>query len=141
MTCRNLKRINKIFGMTSDHSNNCLMLQTLCWYLLFCWECNMQKWERNTKKHANFKNRNLTFGKKIFVYSCRLTIYSFIYTEISCYDYGLLKVREMSRGQADELRSILEPSCRKNSRPIQPLNGRIVEMYDDTRSSRKKINW
>ncbi|KAF3320739.1 alpha carbonic anhydrase 1 [Carex littledalei] len=50
----------------------------------------------------------------------------------------LLKVREMSRGQADELRSILEKGCRKNSRPTQPLHDRIVEMFDDTRAPRKK---
>ncbi|KAJ3700173.1 hypothetical protein LUZ61_003878 [Rhynchospora tenuis] len=49
----------------------------------------------------------------------------------------LLKVREMSRGQAEELRSILEEGFKINSRPTQPLNGRIVEMYDDSRSTRK----
>ncbi|MQM03044.1 hypothetical protein Taro_035817 [Colocasia esculenta] len=39
------------------------------------------------------------------------------------------KVREMSKDQADLLRSILGTEYKNNSRPIQNLNNRKVEMY------------
>ncbi|KAJ3675107.1 hypothetical protein LUZ60_004149 [Juncus effusus] len=49
----------------------------------------------------------------------------------------LLKVRQMSKGQAEELRSILGKEFRHDARPTQPLNDRIVEMYDDSRMNKK----
>uniref|UniRef100_A0A1D1ZJB0 Carbonic anhydrase n=1 Tax=Anthurium amnicola TaxID=1678845 RepID=A0A1D1ZJB0_9ARAE len=41
------------------------------------------------------------------------------------------KVREMSKDQAEALRSILGVEYRNNSRPVQPLNGRQVQMYHE----------
>ncbi|XP_073002742.1 alpha carbonic anhydrase 1, chloroplastic-like [Typha latifolia] len=44
------------------------------------------------------------------------------------------KVREMSKKQAEALRAPLQQEYRRNSRPIQPLNGRTVELYDGSGS-------
>lgn len=36
----------------------------------------------------------------------------------------------MSSDQAAELQAPLEEAFRRNARPTQPLNGRIVQLYD-----------
>nr|XP_043621137.1 alpha carbonic anhydrase 1, chloroplastic [Erigeron canadensis] len=41
------------------------------------------------------------------------------------------KVRSISREQVAELKAPLIWECKSNSRPVQPLNGRKIEMYDD----------
>ncbi|WOL02292.1 alpha carbonic anhydrase 1, chloroplastic isoform X2 [Canna indica] len=43
------------------------------------------------------------------------------------------KVREMSREQASALRALLPEENRNNSRPTQRLNGRTVQLYDESR--------
>ncbi|KAJ9548195.1 hypothetical protein OSB04_020738 [Centaurea solstitialis] len=40
------------------------------------------------------------------------------------------KVRSISREQVDALKAPLVWGCKSNSRPVQPLNGRKIEMYD-----------
>ncbi|KAK2995195.1 hypothetical protein RJ640_026470 [Escallonia rubra] len=42
----------------------------------------------------------------------------------------LAKVRSISRGQVKALKAPLTLGCKNNSRPVQPLNGRVVELYD-----------
>ncbi|KAG2658836.1 hypothetical protein PVAP13_1KG318900 [Panicum virgatum] len=46
-------------------------------------------------------------------------------------------VREMSKEQAADLMAPLEGSYRHNSRPLQPLNGRKVQLYDKSLKIRK----
>ncbi|WVZ75163.1 hypothetical protein U9M48_023246, partial [Paspalum notatum var. saurae] len=41
-----------------------------------------------------------------------------------------LPVREMTKEQAADLMAPLEGSYRHNARPLQPLNGRTVQLYD-----------
>ncbi|CAD5185481.1 unnamed protein product [Musa acuminata subsp. malaccensis] len=43
------------------------------------------------------------------------------------------KVREMSEEQASALKAPLEEEYRSNSRPLQPLNGQTVQLYDERR--------
>ncbi|XP_024967436.1 alpha carbonic anhydrase 1, chloroplastic [Cynara cardunculus var. scolymus] len=40
------------------------------------------------------------------------------------------KVRSISREQVEALKAPLIWGCKSNSRPVQPLNGRKIEMYD-----------
>ncbi|RLN07429.1 alpha carbonic anhydrase 1, chloroplastic-like [Panicum miliaceum] len=49
----------------------------------------------------------------------------------------LAEVREMSKEQAADLMAPLEGSYRHNSRPLQPLNGRMVQLYDKSLKIRK----
>ncbi|RLM80221.1 alpha carbonic anhydrase 1, chloroplastic-like [Panicum miliaceum] len=49
----------------------------------------------------------------------------------------LAEVREMSKEQAADLMAPLEGSYRHNSRPLQPLNGRMVQLYDKSPKIRK----
>ncbi|XP_049360681.1 alpha carbonic anhydrase 1, chloroplastic, partial [Solanum verrucosum] len=44
--------------------------------------------------------------------------------------YILGKVRSISREQVEELRAPLDPTCKRNARPTQPLNGRQIQMYE-----------
>ncbi|OVA06020.1 Alpha carbonic anhydrase [Macleaya cordata] len=44
--------------------------------------------------------------------------------------YILGKVRQISKEQIDAIKAPLDGTCKNNSRPIQPLNGRRVEFYD-----------
>ena len=48
-----------------------------------------------------------------------------------------IQVREMSNEQAADLMAPLEGSYRHNSRPLQPLNGRMVQLYDRSLKIRK----
>ncbi|XP_052622892.1 alpha carbonic anhydrase 1, chloroplastic [Lactuca sativa] len=41
------------------------------------------------------------------------------------------KVKSISKEQVAELKAPLIWECKSNSRPVQPLNGRQIEMYDD----------
>ncbi|KAJ8899555.1 hypothetical protein K2173_018529 [Erythroxylum novogranatense] len=41
----------------------------------------------------------------------------------------LAKVRKISEEQVKSLRAPLDEDCQNNSRPVQPLNGRTVELY------------
>lgn len=41
------------------------------------------------------------------------------------------KVRTISKEQIEDLDIPLNSNCKKNARPCQPLNGRMIEMYDD----------
>lgn len=41
------------------------------------------------------------------------------------------KVRSISRKQVEELEAPLIWECKRNSRPVQPLHGRRIELYDD----------
>ncbi|KAE9465576.1 hypothetical protein C3L33_02504, partial [Rhododendron williamsianum] len=43
----------------------------------------------------------------------------------------LAKVRSISREQVEALDAPLESTCKRNCRPVQPLNGRRVELFDD----------
>ncbi|WOL04056.1 hypothetical protein Cni_G12777 [Canna indica] len=43
------------------------------------------------------------------------------------------KVRQMSREQLVGMRAPLDEAYRNNSRPIQPLNGRTVQLYDENK--------
>lgn len=44
------------------------------------------------------------------------------------------RARKMSRRQAAELQAPLEAAYRRNARPAQALNGRVVQVYDESRS-------
>ncbi|KAK9055426.1 hypothetical protein SSX86_026509 [Deinandra increscens subsp. villosa] len=41
------------------------------------------------------------------------------------------KIRSISRDQVEALEAPLILGCKRNSRPVQPLNGRHIELYDD----------
>ncbi|KAB1222578.1 Bifunctional monodehydroascorbate reductase and carbonic anhydrase nectarin-3 [Morella rubra] len=41
------------------------------------------------------------------------------------------KVRSISKDQVEALRAPLWSTCKNNSRPIQPLSGRHIELYDE----------
>ncbi|KAL8125727.1 alpha carbonic anhydrase 1, chloroplastic-like [Apium graveolens] len=41
------------------------------------------------------------------------------------------KVRSISKQQVDALRGPLDIACKRNARPVQPLNGRVIELYDE----------
>ncbi|KAI3447461.1 hypothetical protein Pfo_004126 [Paulownia fortunei] len=41
------------------------------------------------------------------------------------------RVRSISRGQVEALKSPLDMRCKNNSRPCQPMNGRHVELYEE----------
>lgn len=41
------------------------------------------------------------------------------------------KVKSISKKQVDELKAPLIWECKSNSRPVQPLHGREIELYDD----------
>ncbi|KAJ0575386.1 putative carbonic anhydrase [Helianthus annuus] len=41
------------------------------------------------------------------------------------------KIRSISRSQVEALEAPLIVGCKHNSRPVQPLHGRHIEMYDD----------
>ncbi|KAF7147797.1 hypothetical protein RHSIM_Rhsim03G0074700 [Rhododendron simsii] len=43
----------------------------------------------------------------------------------------LAKVRSISREQVEALDAPLESTCKRNCRPVQPLNGRRVELFDE----------
>ncbi|OIT35694.1 PREDICTED: alpha carbonic anhydrase 1, chloroplastic [Nicotiana attenuata] len=40
------------------------------------------------------------------------------------------KVRSISREQVEALRAPLDSRCKRNARPVQPLNGRQIQMYE-----------
>ncbi|KAJ4970948.1 hypothetical protein NE237_004047 [Protea cynaroides] len=40
------------------------------------------------------------------------------------------KVREVSKEQIKDLKAPLDEGCKDNARPLQPLNGRKIELYD-----------
>ncbi|KAL6559184.1 hypothetical protein OROHE_006553 [Orobanche hederae] len=44
----------------------------------------------------------------------------------------LAKARSISREQVDALKSPLDIRCKYNARPCQPINGRHVEVYEDS---------
>ncbi|XP_042385459.1 alpha carbonic anhydrase 1, chloroplastic-like isoform X1 [Zingiber officinale] len=44
------------------------------------------------------------------------------------------EARKMSRRQAAELQAPLKEAYRRNARPAQALNGRVVQVYDESRS-------
>ncbi|CAN4121349.1 unnamed protein product [Withania somnifera] len=44
--------------------------------------------------------------------------------------YILGKVRSISREQVEELRAPLDSTCKRNARPVQPLHGRQIQMYE-----------
>lgn len=48
----------------------------------------------------------------------------------------MFQVREMSEEQGSALKAPLEEEYRSNSRPLQPLNGRTVQLYDERRRRR-----
>ena len=58
-----------------------------------------------------------------------------------CYNLEVmdLQVREMTKEQAADLMAPLEGSYRHNSRPLQQLNGRTVELYDKSLKIRKMV--
>ncbi|XP_059646682.1 alpha carbonic anhydrase 1, chloroplastic [Cornus florida] len=41
------------------------------------------------------------------------------------------RVRSISKEQVDALRHPLEPGCRNNTRPMQELNGRVVQLFNN----------
>ncbi|KAF5473565.1 hypothetical protein F2P56_010167 [Juglans regia] len=41
------------------------------------------------------------------------------------------KVRSISKDQVEALNKPLKSNCKENSRPVQPLNGRQIELYDE----------
>lgn len=45
------------------------------------------------------------------------------------------KVRSISKDQVAALKAPLNPTCKNNYRPCQPLNGRHVELYDELSES------
>ncbi|WOK97322.1 hypothetical protein Cni_G06030 [Canna indica] len=47
------------------------------------------------------------------------------------------KVREMSKEQAQLLKAPLDAAYQSNSRPLQPLNGRTVQLYDEMHDNDK----
>jgi carbonic anhydrase len=54
-------------------------------------------------------------------------------------DALILQVREMTKEQAADLMAPLEASYRHNSRPLQPSNGRLVQLYDRSLKIRKMM--
>lgn len=50
-----------------------------------------------------------------------------------------LQIREMTKEQAADLIFPLEGSYRHNSRPLQQLNGRTVQLYDRSLKIRKMM--
>ncbi|XP_010271743.1 PREDICTED: alpha carbonic anhydrase 1, chloroplastic-like [Nelumbo nucifera] len=45
--------------------------------------------------------------------------------------YILGKVVEISKGQIDAMKALMDSEYKNNARPIQPLNGRKIELYED----------
>ncbi|KAI8015962.1 hypothetical protein LOK49_LG05G00979 [Camellia lanceoleosa] len=41
------------------------------------------------------------------------------------------KERSISKEQIEALKAPVKATCKKNSRPVQPLNGRQVELFDE----------
>ncbi|KAG6638076.1 alpha carbonic anhydrase 1, chloroplastic-like [Carya illinoinensis] len=41
------------------------------------------------------------------------------------------KVRSISKDQIEALKKPLVSNCKENSRPVRPLNGRLIELYDE----------
>ncbi|KAL2509204.1 alpha carbonic anhydrase 1 [Forsythia ovata] len=49
---------------------------------------------------------------------------------VTLLNYGFtIGVRHISREQVEALKAPLYTGCKKNSRPVQPMNGRHVELY------------
>ena len=48
----------------------------------------------------------------------------------------MLQVREVSQEQLTALQAPLSGEYRNNSRPVQPLNGRMVKLYDSRRKNK-----
>nr|DAD48535.1 TPA_asm: hypothetical protein HUJ06_018472 [Nelumbo nucifera] len=42
-----------------------------------------------------------------------------------------MQVREISKEQVHNLTALLEPGYKNNSRPVQPLNGRKIYLYNE----------
>ncbi|KAM3341426.1 alpha carbonic anhydrase 1, chloroplastic isoform X1 [Capsicum galapagoense] len=44
--------------------------------------------------------------------------------------YILGKVRSISKEQVEALKVLLDPTCKSNARPTQPINGRQIQIYE-----------
>lgn len=42
------------------------------------------------------------------------------------------KIKHMSKDQVASLKAPLNSECKDNARPLQPLNGRRIQLYDET---------
>ncbi|KAG0484966.1 hypothetical protein HPP92_009045 [Vanilla planifolia] len=54
--------------------------------------------------------------------------------------YILGKVRKVARDQITLLKSPLNQEFQNNARPVQPPNGRVVELYDEAKHSARRSN-
>lgn len=72
-------------------------------------------------------------GKVLTRVRAHTYIYTYLLIRIPNLTYSFIQVRTISKDQLNALKAPLDSACKNNSRPLQPPNGRKVELYDELR--------